>query len=61
LIINIPRVVWTEISKPVRRNAVVEQELSFEALLDSSLGRGLQIVLVNGTSAYNPGTSISGS
>jgi hypothetical protein len=61
LIINIPRIVWTEISKPVRRNAVVEQELSFEALLDSSLGRGLQIVLVNGTSAYNPGTTISGS
>jgi len=61
LTINIPKIVWTEISKPVRRNAVVEQELSFEALLDASLGRGLQIVLVNNTSAYNPGAQIGGS
>jgi len=59
--ISIPRIVWTEISEPVRRNAVVEQELSFEALLAASLGRGLQIVLVNNTSAYNPGTQIGGS
>ena len=61
LTINIPRIVWTEISEPVRRNAVVEQELSFEALLDVSAGRGLQIVLVNSTSAYNPGTVIGSS
>lgn len=61
LIINIPRIVWTEISEPVRRNNVVEQELSFEALLDVSAGRGLQIQLVNNTSAYNPGTVIGGS
>jgi hypothetical protein len=59
--ISIPKIVWTEISEPVRRNAVVEQELSFEALLDSSLGRGLQIILTNSTSAYNPGTQIGGS
>lgn len=59
--ITLPRIVWTEISQPVRSNEVVEQELSFEALLDSSLGYGAQIQLVNATSAYNVGNPIGGS
>ncbi|MCS7188077.1 MAG: hypothetical protein RMK89_14170, partial [Armatimonadota bacterium] len=59
--ITLPRIVWTEISQPVRRNEVIEQELSFEALLDTSLGYGAQIQLVNGTSSYPNGTQIGGS
>jgi len=59
--ITLPKIVWTEISEPVRGREVIEQELSFEALLDTTAGYGAQIQLVNSTSTYNAGTPIGGS
>ena len=59
--ITLPRIVLTEIAEPIRRAEVVEQELTFEGLLDVTQGYGAQVRLTNMTSAYNPGSIIGGS